>query len=114
MRTRRSILSGAAALMGTGVVKSEASTSTNATAHDAAKFPEYPRDDVRRYGLMPNNAAAADANTAALKSLVSPTGRFAGNISFPNTTGRGIYYFNDIVPVHDGIQVEREGCTLLS
>jgi len=98
--------------MGTGVVKSEASTSTNATAHDAAKFPEYPRDDVRRYGLMPNNAAAADANTAALKSLVSPTGRFAGNISFPNTTGRDIYYFNDIVPFHDGIQVELEGCTL--
>lgn len=104
MSTRRTILSGAVALMSAGATIGESA--------DTPKFPEYPRGDVRRYGLIPNNVAAAAANTAALKALVSPSGTFAGSLRFPNTTGKDIYYLNDIIPFHDGIHLDLEGCTL--
>jgi len=104
MSTRRTILSGAVALMSTAAAIGESA--------DTLKFPEYPSGDVRRYGLIPNNVAAAAANTVALKALVSPTGSFAGSIQFPNTTGKDVYYLNDIIPFHDGIQVDLGGCTL--
>jgi hypothetical protein len=88
------------------------SAHAQATSGDMPKFPEYPRGDVRRYGVIPNNVAAADANTKALKTLVSPAGFFVGSVRFPNTTGKDVYYLNDIIPFHDGIQVDLEGCTL--
>lgn len=68
--------------------------------------------DVRRYGLLANNPSAATENTRALTALVSPAGAFAGSIWFPNTSGKDIYYLNDIIPFHDGIQVDLQGCTL--
>jgi hypothetical protein len=111
MSTRRTILSGAVALMGTGISIGE-SANADAAPSDTSKFPEYPRGDIRRYGVIPNNPAAAAANTVALKTLVSPTGTFAGNIRFPNTTGKDVYYLSDIIPFHDGIHVDLEGCTL--
>ncbi len=125
MSTRRNVLSSALALVGTRAGIGEAptpgrlvgpqpngATPAQGETSDATKSREYPLGDVRRYGLVPNNEAAAGVNTAALKALVTPTGTFAGSIRFPNTTGKDIYYLNDIIPFHDGIQVDLEGCTL--
>ena len=72
----------------------------------------YPPGDVRRYGVVPNNEAAAGNNTSALTSLVAPSGTFRGSLVFPNTTGSDVYHLNDIIPFHDGIQVDLQGCTL--
>jgi hypothetical protein len=127
MTTRRAILSGAVALIGTSNAVAEAepavtarlpdghvnvAISTVPTSGDTPKFPEFALDDVRRYGLVPNSIAAASANTFALKALVSPAGTFAGAIRFPNTTGEDVYYLDDIIPFHDGIQVDLQSCTL--
>jgi hypothetical protein len=114
MNTRRTILSGAVGLMGAGVTVGEAAKSNHAQqgTEDASKFSAYPPGDIRRYGLIPNNVAAAAANTVALKALVSPAGAFVGSIRFANTTGKDVYYLNDIIPFHDGIQVDLGGCTL--
>jgi hypothetical protein len=111
MSTRRAILSGAVALMGSSVAIGESTPST-VVSGDIAEFPEYPRGDVRRYGVIPNDVAAAAANTVALKTLVSPAGNFVGSIRFPNITGKDTYYLNDIISFHDGIQVDLKGCTL--
>jgi hypothetical protein len=72
----------------------------------------FPPNDVRHYGILPNSPAAASANTAALKTLVNPAGTFTGNLSFPNTTGTDVYYFNDLIAFHDGIHLDLEGSTL--
>src|SRR5450631_3710304 len=72
----------------------------------------YPAGDIRRYGVVPNRAAAATANTAALTALVNPAGGFSGNLIFPNTTGDDVYYFNDVIPVHDGIHINLMKSTL--
>ncbi len=73
---------------------------------------DYPPNDVRHYGIVPNSPTAASANTAALKSLVDPAGRFSGALSFPNTTGADIYHFNDLIAFHDGIHLDLMGSTL--
>lgn len=98
MQSRRSILSGAMTLMGS-------------TAISRAGTNEAP-GNLRGIGLIPNNPAAAHANTVALKSLVDPAGNFTGNLWFPNTTGTDIYYLNDIIPFHDGIRLDLQGCVL--
>ena len=72
----------------------------------------YAPDDVRHYGVVPNSPAAAGANTAALKELVKPAGSFAGNLTFPNTTGSDIYFFNDMIPFHDGVHIDLARSTL--
>ena len=72
----------------------------------------YPANDVRHYGIVPNRAAAAPANTAALAALVSPAGAFSGELVFPNTTGQDVYYFNDVIPFHDGIHIDLMKSTL--
>lgn len=72
----------------------------------------FPVDDVRHYGIVPNLEAAAGANTAALKALVNPAGTFTGNLSFPNTTGSDVYYFNDLIAFHDGIRLDLKQSTL--
>ena len=68
--------------------------------------------DVRHYGIVPNSQGAAAANTATLKTLVDPTGSFTGNLSFANTTGTDVYYFNDLIAFHDGIRLDLGGSTL--
>jgi hypothetical protein len=72
-------------------------------------------EDIRRYGVVPNDAGAAHANTAALRQLcspeISPAG-FAGGLKFPNTTGADIYHFDDIITFRDGIRLELQNCTL--
>src|SRR5438552_3804204 len=98
MQSRRTILSAAMTLVGT-------------TAMSRAGTNEMP-GNLSGIGLVPNNPAAANSNTAALKSLVDPTGNFSGNLWFPNTTGKDIYYFNDIIPFHDGIRLDLQGCVL--
>ncbi len=72
----------------------------------------YPAGDVRRYGVVPNRAAAAMANTAALTTLVSPAGGFSGDLIFPNTTGTDVYYFNGVIPFHEGIHIKLMKSTL--
>jgi hypothetical protein len=69
--------------------------------------------NVLRYGIVPNNPAAATANTTALISLLNPnnTGP-TGRLIFPNTTGADIYYFNNVVQVRDGIRMDLMGSTL--
>jgi hypothetical protein len=71
-----------------------------------------PAKDVRRHGVVPNKAEAAAANTAALAALVSPTGGFSGDLVFPNTTGSDVYYFNDMIPFHDGVHIDLMNSTL--
>jgi hypothetical protein len=72
----------------------------------------YPANDVRHYGVVPNNAAAATANTAALTALVSPSGSFSGDLVFPNAGGQDVYYFNDMIPFHDGVHIKLMNSTL--
>ncbi len=113
MQSRRNILSVAMALVGSSTVSSAA---TNDVGSSAAARALDKRTEVPGYlhgiGLIPNDPAAADANTSALKSLVDPGGNFSGNLWLPNTTGKDTYYFNDIIPFHDGIRLDLQGCTL--
>jgi hypothetical protein len=82
----------------------------NVTSADAGKA--YPAGDIRRYGVVPNRAAAAGANTTALAALVDPAGGFSGNLVFPNTTGTDVYYFNDMIPFHEGVHIDLMKSTL--
>lgn len=72
----------------------------------------YPPTDVRYYGVVPNQSAAASANTVALKKLVDPAGTFTGQLVFPNATGSDVYYFNDLIAFHDGINLNLDASTL--
>jgi hypothetical protein len=81
-------------------------------ARDEAPGAAFPPNDVRHYGIVPNSQAAASSNTAALKTLVNPAGAFTGNLSFPNTTGADVYYFNDLIAFHDGVHLDLGGATL--
>lgn len=75
----------------------------------------YPPGNVLRYGLVPNTAGSAAANAVALKALISynihHTG-WKGTVTFPNTTGTDIYYFNDYLDFRPGIEVDLQNCTL--
>ena len=62
--------------------------------------------DIRRHGVVANDESAASANTAALRALVSPAGDFRGKLIFPNATGKDTYYFNDMIPFHDGVHID--------
>jgi hypothetical protein len=130
MRTRRTIMSSVFALVGIGglagaTAKVPAASGTTANS-SGATYPRtsaessaglipaltFPPGDVRRYGLVANSPSAATENTRALTALVSPLGAFAGGIWFPNSSGKDIYYLDDIIPFHDGIQIDLQGCTL--
>jgi hypothetical protein len=113
MQSRRNVLSTALTLMGAGAV-SPAGAATAAASKappPSEKWTGFP-GNLSGIGLVPNDPSAANANTAALKSLVDPEGTFGGRVWFPNTTGKDVYYFNDIIPFHDGINVDLQGCTL--
>jgi hypothetical protein len=96
-----------------------ASTTPQANAEDTnfGATPSGPLefDDVRRYGIAPNNPDAAHTNTSALRQLcspeISPHG-FAGGLQFSNTTGSDIYYFDDIITFRDGISLDLHNCTM--
>lgn len=69
--------------------------------------------DVRRCGVVPNNSGAASANTTAIRALLNPAvAGITGRLIFPNTTGVDVYYFNDIIPIRDGVKLDGMGCTL--
>lgn len=127
MRSRRTIVSSALTLVGAGGMvgahRAAYSISGSGSAGAHPRTPaessaeivsklEFPPGDVRRYGLVPNSEPAATQNTRALRSLVSPAGTFSGAIWFPNTTGKDVYYLDDIIPFHDGIRLDLQGCTL--
>jgi hypothetical protein len=114
MESRRKLLTSAVALVGVTTLSAAA---TAALAVEAV--PDHGHDgrgrlsgDSHAIALTPNDPGSASANTAALKSLVDPRGNFGGRFSFQNTTGTDIYYFNDVIPFHDGINVDLQGCTL--
>lgn len=92
-----------------------ASTTAAQTDIGAAESSSLMTDDVRRYGIVPNNSNAAHSNTLALKQLcspeISPHG-FVGRLQFPNTTGSDSYYFDDIITFRDGISLDLQNCTL--
>src|ERR1700722_7417913 len=101
MSTRRTLLTGALTL----------AAARGAVGANQSQTP-YSLGDVRRYGIVPNDEAAAAENTRALKALVAPEGTFRGYLTFPNTTGSDIYHLNDIIAFRDGIHVDLQGCTL--
>ena len=73
----------------------------------------YPYDDIRRYGIVPDSAGAATANSAALaalcnRSVKGPTGK----IKWPNVTGNSTYYFNAFALMGDGLFFDLCGSTL--
>lgn len=72
----------------------------------------YLAPDVRRYGLVPNSQAVSNNNASLMKALVAPGGSFSGALSFPNTTGTDVWYFNDLVLVHPGCHIDIGGGTL--
>ncbi len=79
------------------------------TDYTAGPYPY----NLARIGLVPNSAGAAAANTVAIKALLDPTKTgITGRVFSPNTTGSDIYYFNDIIPIRDGVHLDLCGCTL--
>lgn len=74
--------------------------------------PWYELGNLLRYGLVPNAPTAASANTTILQTLLDPTRTGStGRVYSPNTTGADIYYFNDVVPIRDGIALDLCGAS---
>jgi hypothetical protein len=73
---------------------------------------------VADHGIVANNPAAATANQAALRELVSPTAgkggaAFAGKLVFPNAGGHDVYYFRPLyIEVRSGVALDCQGATL--
>jgi len=113
MEKRRNILSAAMALLGAGAISRAAAPTPGGSASPVPSVDRTGiRGDLTRIGLVANDPAAAAANTAALKSLVAPGGNCAGHLWFANSTGKDTYFFDDIIPFHDGIDLDLQGCTL--
>jgi hypothetical protein len=113
MEKRRNILSAALALLGAGAIsRAAASAPAAATSPGPSVDRNAIRGDLTRIGLVANDPASAAANTAALKSLVAPGRDCAGRLWFANPTGKDTYFFDDIIPFHDGIDLDLQGCTL--
>jgi hypothetical protein len=69
--------------------------------------------DVTRHGILPNDPALASANTTALRRLLDPkTQGPRGNLIFPSAKPGGVYHFNAMVPVRDGIHMDLRQCRL--
>jgi hypothetical protein len=112
MESRRRILSAAMSLIGGASVARAAAPPTAAVSGRLPDNLSASPGNLQGIGLVANDPSAASANTAALKALVDPGGRFRGNLWFPNTTGNDTYYFNDIIPFHDGVSLDLQGCVL--
>lgn len=74
----------------------------------------HPAGNVLRYGIVPNKPGAATANTTIARALFNPavTNGPTGQFSFPNTTGKDVYYFNGVLPIRDGVRLDLQECTL--
>jgi hypothetical protein len=69
--------------------------------------------DVIQHGVVPNNPAAATANTTSLRALLDPAKAGpGGTVIFQNTTGHDVFHFNGVVPIRDGIRIDLMGCTI--
>jgi hypothetical protein len=114
MKSSRSILSATMTFLGATVL-SRANSPVQHTQSPTSKGPAKnsgATQPLRKIGLIANEPRAAGANTAAMISFVAPGGTCKGRLSFPNDTGADTYYFNDIIPFNDGIQLDLQGCTL--
>jgi hypothetical protein len=106
--SRRGMISAMTLGLGSSALKSAEPTPADATRSQAF-------GDVRRFGVVPNSAAAAHANSLALKHLCSPEislQGFTGRLQFTNTTGADTYFFDDIITFRDGISLDLQNCTL--
>lgn len=113
MEKRRNILSAAMALLGASAIsRATAPAPAGSTSPGPSADRTGIRGDLTRIGLVANNPAAAAANTAALRTFVAPEGDCAGRLRFANSTGKDTYFFDDIIPFHDGINLDLQGCTL--
>jgi len=129
MSTRRHVISGALVLAGAGsIVRSGGGAAASAGgAGSSPRFAsteaetrnalvpineEFPPGDVRRYGIVANDATNASANTGALRKLVAPAGNYTGRISFPNASGADVYHFDGVIAFHDDVRVDLLGSTL--
>ena len=113
MGKRRDLLSAVMALFGAGAIsRAVASTPAGSTGPGPSADRTGIRGDLTRIGLVANDPAAAAQNTAALKAFVSPGGNCAGRLWFANSTGKDTYFFDDIIPFHDGIDLDLQGCTM--
>src|SRR6185503_9588549 len=69
--------------------------------------------DVTRHGILPNDSSRATLNTSKLKALLDPSKVGpVGRLFFPPSTGADVYYFNDIIPIRDGVRIDGMGCAL--
>lgn len=69
--------------------------------------------DIRRYGIVPNDVSSASTNTASLIQILDPQAAgLTGRICFPSAIGNDIYYFNDRIPIRDGVTLDLCGNTL--
>ena len=100
----------------TGTSASDAPTATaesNAGLTPVAS-QEHPPGNVLRYGIVANNPGAAGANGAILGKILNATTGLTGLITFPNTTGKDVYYFNGIAYQANpaGVSIELSSSTL--
>jgi len=124
MNTRRNVISGALAFAGVGGV---GYGTKGAAAATGARYPiteveaygklmptndGFPPGDVRRFGIIANDPAAATSNTKAFRALVSPEGTFTGVIWFPNVSGTDVYHFDGIIVFHDNVRIDLLGSKL--
>jgi hypothetical protein len=95
---------------GFGITAAEANAGFTAATLNAI----HPVGNVLRYRIVPNSPAAATANTTIAKALFSPavTNGPMGQFTFPNTTGKDIYYFNGVLPMRDSVHLDLQECTL--
>lgn len=70
---------------------------------------QYPPGHAWRYGILPNDAGLATANTTILNALLEPTvAGYKGTVLFPGLLGDDTYFFDDRIAVRDGIEID--GC----
>ena len=128
MSTRRQVISVAVAIAGVGGVELGTNEVARSAAAAAGKYPiiggealgklvsindGFPPGDIRRYGIVANDPAAASANAKAFKELVAPAGKFSGSVRFPNVSGSDVYHFDDVIVFHDDIRVDLSGSSLM-
>lgn len=83
--------------IGTGASQTpQPSATTEGSAGLTVTAPDYPSGNVLRYGIVANDPGAASANSAILAKILHAITGLTGLITFPNSSGKDVYYFNGI------------------
>jgi hypothetical protein len=102
-----------AATTGTGTASAPTPTAEANAGLTPVAAPQYSPGNVLRYGIVANNAQAAGANGAILAKVLNAITGLTGLITFPNTSGKDVYYFNGIAyQCMPGTSVDLMGSTL--